>query len=163
MNGTGGDSNNEGIFHSQSKTFVIQTAQYQVWAQDTVTHQFTDSLGNFPPNSLMGVNFTVFGRFDSVFSSVEKQTPPSSTILNVQVGPRAANLTAYFFTKDGAQDANIEIFDMLGRRVVNNPEGYVEPGWNQRQLSISSLPSGVYTCKLSGSSISATKKFAIVR
>src|SRR5207244_989448 len=112
IDGSGGDTLNEGIFHSQGRTFTIQTVQYDVWSWDYSKH-----LGHCPPDSLMGVNFTVFGRVDSTHWADVKRTPIEGTNASkVIVDQRKSFLEISFYIPKPSEHVRLDFYDILGRR-----------------------------------------------
>ena len=160
---TGGNLLNEGIFHSQSTTFTVKTAQYDVWGYDTISRAYTAYLGHCPPDSLMGVNFSVFGRKNLAHNSVNSTADGNSSSI-LEVNPSVDHIEIKYFTEKGIEHPKFEIFDLLGRHITSTIQGeHASQGWNTYKLNNLSLPSGSYICRVSGSSFNQSKSFHIVR
>ena len=162
VNGYNGDSLNEGIFHSNSVTFKVETEQYDVWGEDSITHKFTVYLGHCPPDSLLGVNFTVYGRVDSTFADVRKPLSVSGDNFRVVYDANSRMMTAHFFSRFGEDNSSIQVFDMLGRRVAMLAIPYIPAGENTYTIPVNRA-SGAYICTISNAGKRESKRFEIVR
>jgi subtilisin family serine protease len=162
MDGMGGDSLNEGIFHSQSTTFTILTAQYDVWAWDTTTSGYTKHLGHVPADSMMGVNFSVYGRLQRAISGV-KQPPGGNPAMMVSVNPAGDLVMAHLFADYEIDHATVAIYDMLGRLQASRYEGNINAGDNTITYPVNQLSSGTYILRLSGRGFTQSKSFHIIR
>jgi hypothetical protein len=159
LNGTGWDpdSLNEGIFHNQGTTFVLRTGQWQV---DTGGGHYI----TVPPDSMLGLNFTVFGRL-SGSSGVTRQgaKSPSAESLILSASTDGNMLKAAFYTDESHEGMKLEVFDVLGRPVGEVAIGHASAGWNSISVSSASLPSGAYVCRISGSGYLISKNVLIVK
>jgi len=57
----------------------------------------------------------------------------------------------------------LEVYNILGQRVVQMDRGYQEPGLHVMRLDANNLASGVYLYRLHGDAISETRKFNLLR
>ena len=155
---TGGDSLNEGIFHSQSTQFTIETVQYDVWGWNKKTHAYDIHVGHCPPDSVIGVNWTVFGRVDTPFNGVERRIDNEAFSFNLSIDPSFQNLNVKM-SGDNVPQTHFELFDILGRKIGEKAQ--VEyPAFD---YSIASLPSGTYICRMNRNNASLSKLFRILR
>lgn len=161
-NGIGGDTLNEGIFHSQSKTFTIVTAQYDVWAWDDSTAGYSKYIGHVPNDTSLGVNFTVFGRRNLNYNSVRSQQSSGNENLLVSVSPEGNRLNAWYFTDRDVERPKLEVYDILGRFITSFSEQYALKGWNTIQCPLN-LQSGTYICRISGSGFTQSKSFQVIK
>lgn len=159
--GTGGDTLNEGIYHSQNTTFTVVTAQYDVWAWDTTTHAYTDHIGHVPPDSMLGVNFSVFGKLQSSRSDVNQIQPSQKEELVVFVNSDRELVVDYTAPAWNIR-SSIEIYDILGRLVVTYPNSTKVLGRN-RFSTFTNLNSGTYVCRINNGTFTKSKSFQIVR
>ncbi len=176
IDGSGGDSLNEGINHSGSLYFQAITAQYflyhvHVWDSSNIV-VYDTTWFVVPPDSAMGANFTVFGKVkpqfrdtthDTILSAVREQPGLPGSGLRVFIDPTTNTLIAMYYTDAALPDVNVEIYDALGRLVVNSHSAIANAGWNKVNLLLGDLPSGIYHCRASGPGYSETKGFAIIR
>jgi len=163
MDGTGGDTLNEGIFHSQGTTFQILTAQYEVWAWDSTTSGYTKYLGYVPSDSMMGVNFSVYGRLQRAISDVKSTNGEGNPSMVVSVNPSGDLVMARISTDYEIDRTTVAIYDVLGRLQSSRYEGTVTSGDNTITYPISGLPSGTYILRLSGRGFTQSKSFHIIR
>jgi hypothetical protein len=157
LNGTGWDhdSLNEGIFHNGGSTFVLRTGQWKIKVNDS-----TFILA--PPDSELGMNFTVFGRTSST-SSVAHKSPIIPGELDVSVAKDGA-INIRFFNDKIRDDMNAEFFDILGRPIGSYKIGRVDAGWNQSSYTSRSMKAGVYMCRLSAPGYtSRSRNFVIIK
>jgi len=164
--GKGGDTLGlmEGIFHSDSTTFVVITAQYDVWAFDSATQKPTIHIGHIPADSMMGVNFTVFGRRNLAYSGVKQQSQSSGNqSLIVSVDLTGNLLNAQYLTNQDIEHPKMEIYDILGRLMETHTEDRANVGWNTITSPLNQLASGTYICRVSGSGFTQSKSFHILK
>ncbi len=57
----------------------------------------------------------------------------------------------------------LEVFNILGQKVVDLDEGYQGAGSHTIQFRADKLPTGIYFYRLHGTALSLTKKFMIIR
>ena len=159
INGTGGDSTNEGIFHSTGRTFEVVTGQYDVWSLD-----YSQYLGHYPPDSDMAVNFTIYGRVDSLHrAAVIQSEPPTGNGVVLELDQQQSSLNAKFYLPNFEGNLRLDIYDMIGRDVASLPIAYCSAGWNQRSMITTSLPAGSYICRLSGGEQPASARFDLIK
>jgi hypothetical protein len=166
INGTGGDSLNESIFHSQSRTFKIITVQYNLWrAKNPGTDPF-DSVGkivfgNVPPDTMIGLNFSVFGKVKPQYSSVPERPRAIAPKLYLSIDNAQTVLTIHNASGQLLRNVSIQLYDLLGREIgtrqLRSQETLSIP------MSILMLPTGTYFCRISTTDFVQSKKFSIVR
>ena len=161
-NGSGGDSLNEGIFHT-NRIITTETMQYDVWGY-VDGHGWVKPLGHFPPDSVLGVNYTVFGRVKGAHGSVAAHTENAGSHgIALREDLTSNTLTASFFMDRDREFREIEIFDALGRLVESVPIENVIAGWNSMSIPSASLNSGMYVCRMYGEGGSQSKLFSMVK
>lgn len=158
VSSTGGDTLNESIFHSQGTTFNVVTAQYDVWAWNQDSNDYKTYVGHVPDDTLMGVNFSVFGRKDVTFQSVKRQLPIRNDNISVTVGD---NLNVDFILDEDISAMNLEVFDILGKFISSKQIGWTSSGKNRISTPMQHLPSGSYILRLSGDGFVSSKTFQI--
>ncbi|MEM6782547.1 MAG: T9SS type A sorting domain-containing protein, partial [Bacteroidota bacterium] len=80
------------------------------------------------------------------------------------VYPNPSTTTARVgFTLPAAEDATVEVFDLLGRRVATLTDGLRAAGEHTVTLDAAGLPSGVYVVRLATPSASLTERVTVVR
>ncbi|HET6400640.1 MAG TPA: S8 family peptidase [Candidatus Kapabacteria bacterium] len=178
INGSGGDSLNEGIYQTDSLTFKVITAQYYLYKvrlhRDSTGTIVSDTtwIGEVPQYKDVGTNFTVFGRVkpqfrdtvhDTILSSVKGQPALPGSSLHIYLDPMQNELTAAYYTDAMLSDVHVEIYDAIGRLLARSHSAVAYTGWNSANLLLGNLPSGMYHCRVSGSGYSETKGFAIIR
>ena len=67
----------------------------------------------------------------------------------------------YILSRSGP--VTLEVFDILGRKVLNLDEGYRGAGSHIARISLERLASGVYFYRFRGAAFSETRRFVIVR
>jgi subtilisin family serine protease len=157
LNGTGWDrdSLNEGIFHNQGTTFVLRTGQWKLTVGSTTMI--------VPPDSELGVNFTVFGRLSGTSGVDIKQPLSSDESLTIFQNLITRMVTAKFYTDQPHEGLTLELYDVLGRQVASMPVGHINAGWSKLSYSSANLVSGMYVCRIAGSGYVLSKNFVIVR
>ncbi len=165
INGLGSDPDSlvDGIFAPSNLKITLETAQYDVWGWNDTTDSYSDSLGHWPSDSDVAVNFSYFARVKKASSSVSEETPRSTDFLEVLLDPGTNSVTASYNLLSPLRNARIEVYDDLGRLVASLPHISANPGWNQSRLPVNSLASGGYLCRLSGANLSLAKSFSIVK
>ncbi len=133
------------------------------WGYDTADGLYDAYLGHCPRDSELGLNFSVFARPKIVSESVAGSVPSSCASLEVLLDPGTNSATASYNLLSPLRNAQIEVFDDLGRLVATLSHVSANPGWNEMPLPVNSLASGVYLCRLSGSELSLAKSFSIVK
>ncbi len=169
INGTGGSAPpgplpgglEEGIFHNND-TIVVSTIQYQVWGFDTIDHQYDIDLGHCPRDTSLGLNFSVFAR-PKIVASVAEAANSNGNVFEILNQSGSKSIVARFLLTSPQPNLRIEIYDNLGRLVGAVPRVSGQPGWNESQLPVSSLSSGIYYCRLASEHLTQSKTFSIVR
>ena len=67
------------------------------------------------------------------------------------------------FSLSSAQDAQVALYDVLGRQVAVVAEGAFGAGETTATVATSGLPAGVYVVRLEGEGFSATQQLSVVR
>jgi len=67
----------------------------------------------------------------------------------------------YILSKDGP--TILEVFNILGQKVITLDKGYQEAGSHTIQLKADTLPTGLYFYRIRGSALSLTRKLLIIR
>jgi hypothetical protein len=162
-NSTGGDSINEGIFLPHNRIITIRTVQYDVWGY-VQGSGWTNYMGHYPPDSMLGVNYTVFGRVKGAYKEAVKETSElaSNNRIVIQSTPTDM-LTASFYTDAPIEHLTMDIFDALGRQVASSTINHADIGWNKTPISMSELSSGMYVCRISGSNYYQARSFEVVK
>ncbi len=159
----GGDSLNESIFQPHNSKFEIITAQYDVWAWNKDSNDYKTYIGHVPDDSLLGVNFTVFGRKDASFSEVRKYTDPQKNELIVSTSTDGDKINCKLYSEVEFLKPRLEIFDILGKEVGVLNLGRIESGWNTFTYPILNLGSGAYICRISGDNCAVSKLFRVIK
>lgn len=92
-------------------------------------------------------------------SSVEPETLADGQILP---NPTVSN-AHYSYQLPSAGDSRIEIFSLIGRKVLTVDNGYQIAGPHTTELDLSSLASGAYLLRLTGDSLIDTKRITVTR
>ncbi|MEO1077843.1 MAG: T9SS type A sorting domain-containing protein, partial [Bacteroidota bacterium] len=61
-----------------------------------------------------------------------------------------------------SEDARVEVFDLLGRRVATLADGFRVVGEHRVKLDAAGLPSGVYVVRLSTPSTTLTERVTVL-
>ena len=94
--------------------------------------------------------------------TIARSAVGEAQLLGTYPNPARSRATVRFALPDGAADARLALFDVLGRRVetvARNPE----PGRHERTVSVSTLSSGVYFLRLRAAGSVQTQKLTVVR
>ena len=73
------------------------------------------------------------------------------------------NRTNISYVLSSGGPTSLEVYNILGQRMMVIDRGYEEPGFHSMNLGADDLPSGMYLYRLSGSSLSQTKKFTVIK
>ncbi len=160
ISGTGGNDNNEGIFHSHSRTFSVMTYQYDVWTHNNSAGGPGEYLGHFPPDSMMGVNFSVFGRMRPEFQSGTKLRKSINSSLSIQ--SENNNVTVRFIADGKPGMITLEIYDILGRLIASVPAQQLFEGENEIHCQCQ-LTSGTYVARVFSPNFIQSRSFVITR
>ena len=71
--------------------------------------------------------------------------------------------TSFEFSVPQKSFVNLEIFDVLGRKIETLINGELKPGTYKTEWNASKYPSGVYFYRLAAGSISETKKMILLK
>lgn len=163
VSGTGGNENNEGIFHSHGTKFSIETAQYEVWSYDKATSGYTKYLGLCPPDSMLGVCFSVYGRVQSIHSGTQKDRSILSTSLQARYLETSKTLNVKFDGFLTGKPYTIELFNIIGKLVSVPKVGITSAGINEVSIHVDSEPTGIYICRVSIQGAVQSVKFKVIR
>ncbi|MEO1479906.1 MAG: T9SS type A sorting domain-containing protein, partial [Bacteroidota bacterium] len=67
------------------------------------------------------------------------------------------------FTLPTAEEARVEVFDLLGRRATTLADGFRAAGEHRVTLDATRLPSGVYVVRLSTPTTSLAERVTVAR
>ena len=73
----------------------------------------------------------------------------------------SATAIPYILSETGP--VTLEIFDILGRKVMSRDEGYKGAGYHTALFSAAGLASGVYFYRIKGAPFPQTKRFVVLR
>ena len=93
---------------------------------------------------------------------LEGSTPEAVTLSGAYPNPFGST-TTFELRLDHAQAVRAEAFDALGRRVAVLHDGELGAGLHRLTLSGSSLPSGLYLVRFTGSGVAATRLVSLLR
>ncbi len=164
-NTLGGDSAGfvEGIFVQSNGIITMQTVQYDVFAFNPRTGLVDSALGHFPPDSMVGVNYSVYGRTNSPSGVSQSGSQPTSDSLQLTINRTNSTLNVNYCLSAGSSSSKVYLYDAIGREVIRvMPERSVV-GWNSCPIPITSLPSGMYVCCLSSSGTYRAKAFVVTK
>ena len=89
-------------------------------------------------------------------SGVADQVKTENTLDKVQIYPNPVTSGKIYITAETTSTKTIELYDMLGKRIV-----FTEMNGYQKELNVSNLKAGVYILKLSEKNNSITRKIVI--
>ncbi|MBN1293062.1 MAG: T9SS type A sorting domain-containing protein [Candidatus Latescibacteria bacterium] len=84
------------------------------------------------------------------------------TVGNAYPNPFNNQTTISYILSDAGITA-LEVYNVLGQRVLLIDRGFEQPGYHSLRLNSSQLSSGIYLYRLRGSDISHTKKFTVIK
>ncbi|MFC1607879.1 T9SS type A sorting domain-containing protein, partial [Candidatus Latescibacterota bacterium] len=73
------------------------------------------------------------------------------------------NQTTISYVLPNGSNTELEVYNILGQRVILVSPGYQAAGHHSIQLDASGLPSGMYMYRLKGISLSQTRKFTLIK
>ncbi|MEL6612239.1 MAG: PA domain-containing protein [Bacteroidota bacterium] len=100
--------------------------------------------------------------FPPVVASEEEPIADPYRLASVYPNPVSTTATVGF-TLPTSEDAHVEVFDLLGRRVATLADGLRAAGEHRVTLNAAGLPSGVYVVRLSTPSATLTERVTVVR
>lgn len=89
-------------------------------------------------------------------SGIAEQTKTENTLDKVQIYPNPVTSGKIYINAETNTVKNIELYDMLGKRIL-----FTEMGGYQKELNVANLKAGVYILKLSEKNNSITRKIII--
>jgi|GEM_PF-3472660 M6 family metalloprotease-like protein len=97
--------------------------------------------------------------------SVEFEEPDRQKAIELsQNYPNPFNsLTSISYQTAEAGPVTLEVFNLIGQKVLSVDRGYEDAGFHSVTLNFEGLSSGVYVYRISGRSISETKKLLLIR
>ncbi|MEM6783237.1 MAG: T9SS type A sorting domain-containing protein [Bacteroidota bacterium] len=117
-----------------------------------------DATGNAEPlKTVADASTTV-----AVAAENDPSLPERVTLTQPYPNPASSAMTVPFGLPS-AGTAEIEVFDLLGRRVVQLATGDQAAGWHTLQWDVSRLASGVYVLRLRADGVSETRRVTVVR
>ncbi|WP_177730231.1 MULTISPECIES: T9SS type A sorting domain-containing protein [Flavobacterium] len=84
----------------------------------------------------------------------ESKGSSGTTIEGLNIYPNPTNGDKIYITSRSSQDKEVEIFDVLGKRIL-------QATLNSKELNIANLNAGVYIIKIKEGEASATRKLII--
>ncbi|MEO1076817.1 MAG: T9SS type A sorting domain-containing protein, partial [Bacteroidota bacterium] len=100
----------------------------------------------------------------ALFAVAAEETTQAGTYALTSVYPNPVSTTATVgFTLPTSEDARVEVFDLLGRRVATLADGLRAAGEHSVTLDATGLPSGVYVVRLATPSATLTEHVTVVR
>ncbi|MEM6784056.1 MAG: PA domain-containing protein [Bacteroidota bacterium] len=110
-----------------------------------------------------GQEITITASFSGSPTATEEETT-AGTYRLASIYPNPVATTAQVgFTLPTAEEARVEVFDLLGRRVATLTDGLRAAGEHRVTLDAASLPSGVYVVRLSTPGARLTERITVVR
>ncbi|MEM8601496.1 MAG: PA domain-containing protein [Bacteroidota bacterium] len=98
------------------------------------------------------------------FSVAAEEATEVGTYRLASVYPHPVSTTATVeFTLPASEDARVEVFDLLGRRVTTLTDGFRAGGEHTVTLDATGLPSGVYVVCLTTPSTTLSERVTVVR
>ncbi|WP_347066624.1 T9SS type A sorting domain-containing protein [Flavobacterium sp. WV_118_3] len=95
-----------------------------------------------------------FFLFSANLFAQEGKGSSGTTIEGLNIYPNPTNGDKIYITSKSAQDKEVEIFDVLGKRIL-------QATLNSKELNIANLNTGVYIIKIKEGEASATRKLII--
>ncbi|MEM6784057.1 MAG: PA domain-containing protein [Bacteroidota bacterium] len=105
---------------------------------------------------------TITASFVSSTAAEEWTTAGTYRLNSVYPNP-VATTAQVGFTLPTAEDARVEVFDLLGRRVATLTDGLRAAGEHSVTLDAAGLPSGVYVVRLATPSTTLTERATVAR
>ncbi|MEM6785622.1 MAG: PA domain-containing protein [Bacteroidota bacterium] len=100
----------------------------------------------------------------ALFAVAAEDETQAGTYALASVYPNPVSTTATVgFTLPVAEQARVEVFDLLGRRVATLADGLRAAGEHRVTLDAAGLPSGVYVVRLATPSATLTERVTVVR
>ncbi|MEM8558754.1 MAG: T9SS type A sorting domain-containing protein, partial [Bacteroidota bacterium] len=105
-------------------------------------------------------------RFESVAVDAEEKdptSPASSVLLKAYPNPTVSELELTYTLPRRVAAAHVTVFDVLGRKLIEQEEGARPAGSHNTKLALRGLPSGVYVVRLSADGVTATRRITVAR
>lgn len=93
---------------------------------------------------------------------IDRSAVNEARLLGTYPNPARTRATVEFAIPEQAEEARLDLYDVLGRRVASVASG-VEAGRHKRTLTVSDLASGVYFLRLKSGGDVKTTKLTVVR
>ncbi|MEM8600815.1 MAG: PA domain-containing protein [Bacteroidota bacterium] len=114
-------------------------------------------------NQKFGQQYTITVSFSGSPTAAEEETA-AGTYRLAPVYPNPIATTAQVgFTLPAAENARVEVFDLIGRRVATLTDGLRAAGEHTVTLDASALPGGVYVVRLATPSTTLAERVTVVR
>jgi len=94
---------------------------------------------------------------------IEAQSFPETIILNQNYPNPFNSMTTITYTLPAGGQVTLEVFNVLGQKVIENNRGFEHTGSHSIVLDAEGLSSGIYLYRIRGSTMSQTKKFLLIR
>jgi len=102
--------------------------------------------------------------FYPVETGIEDEVPKAERFGLSQNYPNPFNAsTSLEFSITRSTDVRLEVFDILGRKVISLYEGILEPGTHQINWKADNFPSGTYFYRLNSDEGSQTRKMTLIK
>jgi M6 family metalloprotease-like protein len=98
-----------------------------------------------------------------VNTTVDRKVSPFVITLKQNFPNPFNSMTVIPFILSTGGKVNLEIFNILGQKIVEMDGDYLEAGSHTIQFKADKLPTGLYFYRLRGTALSLTKKFMIIR
>ncbi|MEM9997866.1 MAG: T9SS type A sorting domain-containing protein, partial [Bacteroidota bacterium] len=98
----------------------------------------------------------------TVSTEDEGSLPERVTLTHPYPNPASTTMTVPFGLPTAAE-AEIEVYDLLGRRVAQLATGDHAAGWHTLRWDVNRLASGVYILRLRADGVSETQRVTVVR
>ncbi|MFC2150092.1 carboxypeptidase regulatory-like domain-containing protein [Calditrichota bacterium] len=92
----------------------------------------------------------------------EALLPEVFTVQDAYPNPFNSRIQVSFGLKDAAR-VSLSLFDMNGRKVLTQDNGYISAGWHRVNVSGETLPSGVYILQVESGEMAISQKIALIR
>ncbi|MCE5249218.1 T9SS type A sorting domain-containing protein [bacterium] len=100
-----------------------------------------------------------------VYAETDSETPPAVIGIDLMQNypnPFNSQTTVSYILSTGGP-ARLEVYNILGQRVMLVDQGFKEAGMHSLRLDASNLPSGMYMYRLSGMALSDIRKFTLIK
>ncbi len=146
----------------EDRRTVIGLGPYSIEANGSVTATFAfvggQSLADIIANAC-----DAQGPEGCMVDAVEETTPAGTFMLHSAYPNPFASATTLGFTLPEAQEVQLTVYDVLGRRVATLADGLHPAGYSSVRLDAADLPSGTYFYRLVTDTTDLTQRVSLVR